>query len=311
MGKNNPVDLSIIIVSFNTKDLLERCLASLFKFLKGINFEVIVVDNASQDGSPQMAMEKFPQVKLIVNKKNLGFGTANNQGVKKSKGRWLFFLNSDAYLVDDSILKLLEKLSENSMVGAASPLILNEDRTIQQSVGFFPNLPQVFYWMSFIDDLPGGETLRPYHVDHDKFYLAETSSAYAKDQKVDWITGAAMFIRKDVFEKIKGFDEKIFLYGEDVDLCYRVKKAGFEIIFSPVAKIVHLGRGSHRRENIGAIVGEYKGLLYFYKKHRGALAQFFLQLLFKWGALLRILIFGIVLQRRELLKAYWKAFWTN
>ena len=304
------MDLSIIIVSFNTKDLLEICLSSVFKFLKGINFEVIVVDNASADGSAQVA-KSFSKVQVIENRKNLGFGVANNQGAKISKGEWLFFFNSDAYLVDNSLPKLIATLDKDSKIGAAGPLILNEDRTIQQSVGFFPNLPQIFYWMSFIDDLPGGEMLRPYHVDHDRFYLAEASSAYAKDQKVDWITGAAMLVRREVFEKVGGFDKKIFLYGEDVDLCYKIKRTGFEIIFTPVAKIVHLGRGSSERINILAIVGEYKGLLYFYKKHRGALAQFFLQLLLKWGALLRILIFGIVLQRRELLKAYWKAFWTN
>lgn len=296
------MDISIIIVSFNTKNLLKKCLVSIFKFFKGINFEVIVVDNASSDDSIQ-AVRNFDEVRVIQNKKNLGFGTANNQGAKISKGRWLFFLNSDAYLIDNSIAKLLEKLSKNPKIGTVGPLILNENKTIQQSIGFFPNLPKIFYWMSFIDDLPGGELLKPYHLDHDRFYHRE--------QKVDWITGAAMLVKREVFEKIKGFDEKIFLYGEDVDLCYRIEKAGFQIVFSPLAKVIHLGRGSSERLSILAIAGEYKGLLYLYRKYRGALAQFFLQLLLKWGALLRILIFGILLQRKELLKAYWRAFWVN
>lgn len=297
------MDISIIVVSFNTKDLLQKCLASVFKFTKSLFFEVIVIDNASTDGSPQMVSKKFPQVKLIVNKKNLGFGTANNQGAKTAIGKWLFFFNSDAYLIDNSLPKLLERLNKDKKIDVAGPLILNTDRTIQQSVGFFPNLPQVFYWMSFLDDLPGGDLLKPYHVDHYRFYK--------KEQKVDWVTGAAMIARKDVFKKVNGFDEKFFLYSEDVDLCYKIKRAGFKIIFSPAAIVVHLGRGSHKGQNIGAIVGEYKGVLYFYKKYKGGLAQILLKILLKAGAILRIFVFGLVLRRSELLKAYWMAFNTN
>lgn len=297
------MDLSIIIVSFNTKELLKKCLTSIFKFLKNVNFEVIVVDNASADGSVEMVSKKFPQIKLLSNKENLGFGRGNNQGARQARGQWLFFFNSDAYLIDNSLPKLLARFGKQLKIGAVGPLILNEDKTIQQSVGFFPHLPQVFYWMSFLDDLSGGEKLKPYHVDHDRFYQ--------KEQEVDWVTGAALLVKRSVFEKVGGFDEKIFLYSEDVDLCYRIKAKGFKIIFSPVAKIVHLGRGSHKGVNIGAIVGEYKGVLYFYKKYRGFLAQILLQILLKIGALARIFVFGLVQGRKELLIAYWKAFSTN
>lgn len=297
------MDVSIIIVSFNTKDLLKKCLESLSEHTKGISYEVIVVDNASTDDSVQMVSKNFPEVKLINNKENVGFGKANNQGAKEAKGRYLFFFNSDAYLKDNAVSKLTKFMDKDSQLGALGPLILNPDGSTQQSVGFFPDLPQVFYWMSFLDDLPGGDFLRPYHVDHDRFYTHQ--------QKVDWITGAAMVVRKDVFEKVGGFDKNIFLYGEDLELCYRIKKAGSEVIFSPVAKIYHLGRGSHGGINIGAIIGEYKGLLYFYKKYRGHTIRQILALLLKLGAILRILIFGIVLGRNELRKAYWKALWTN
>ncbi len=296
------MDLSIIVVSFNTKELLEKCLTSIFKFLKGVNFEVIVVDNASTDGSAQVA-KSFKSVRVIENKKNLGFGTANNQGAKVATGKWLFFFNSDAYFTDNSLPELLQRLEKDAKIGAAGPLILNPDRSIQQSVGFFPHLPQVFYWMSFLDDLPRGDLLKPYHVDHDRFYKRE--------RQVDWVTGAAMFVRRDVFESLGGFDEKIFLYGEDVDLCYRIKKVGFKVIFSPAAIVIHLGRGSSKLINIPAIVGEYSGVLYFYKKSKGTLAQILLKILLKAGAILRILIFGVILGRKELLKAYWRAFWTN
>ena len=196
------VALSIIIVSFNTKGLLEKCLTSVFKFVKGVTFEIIVVDNASADDSPRLISERYPQAKLISNKKNLGFGIANNQGAAEARGRYLLFLNSDAYLIDNSLVKLIRFLDDNTKIGVAGPLILNPDNSIQQSVGFFPNLPQVFYWMSFLDDLPGGQFLKPYHVDHDSFYK--------KERQVDWVTGAAMIVMRKLFVKIGGFDKNIF-----------------------------------------------------------------------------------------------------
>lgn len=292
------MDVSIIIVSFNTKDLLKKCLASIFEHTEDISFEVIVVDNASSDGSSQVA-KGFPQVKWLQNDENVGFGRANNQGAKNARGKYLFFFNSDAYFMDNAVSKLVRFADENQQAGAVGPLILNPDDTIQQSVGFFPNLPQVFYWMSFLDDLPGGDFLKPYHVDHDHFYKSE--------QEVDWITGAAFFVKKDIFQKVGGFDEKIFLYGEDTELCFRIKQAGFKILYSPTASVVHLGRGSHGGVNIGAITGEYKGLTYFYQKYKNKRERQILSLLLKFGAILRILIFGIIYGRKELKEAYTKA----
>lgn len=294
------MDLSIIIVSFNTSELLKKCLESIFKFLEGINFEVIVVDNASIDESPKMVFEKFPTVRLFTNRKNVGFGAANNQGAKVARGKYLFFFNSDAYLVDDSLLKLVERLNEDPKIGVIGPLVLSPNGSIQQSVGFFPNLPQVFYWMSFLDDLPKGEKLKPYHVDHNSFYQ--------KEQEVDWVTGAAMMVRRDIFKKIGGFDKRIFMYGEDVELCFRIKNEGFIVKFTPITKVMHLGRGSVGGANINAIVGEYNGLIYFYRKYRKLPARLVLYLLLKLGAILRIFIFGIMLGRRELLISYYKAF---
>lgn len=315
------IDLSVIIVNWNTKKLLEDCISSIYKFTpsprhseqseesrsfslrpqddkrreKGINFEVIVVDNGSTDGSQAMVREKFPQVKLILNRQNLGFTRANNQGIKIAQGKYILLLNSDTYLIENSFPKLLEKAQSLPNLGALAPQLLNEDRSIQQSVGFFPHLPQVFWWMTFIDDLPGGQYLNPYHVDHDSFYN--------KDQNIDWVTAAAVLIPKKVINKVGGLDEKIFMYGEDVDLCYRIKKSGFNIYLSSVTKIVHIGRGSSAKIPTAAFVGEYEGMIYFYKKHKGRfslqMARFFLKI----GALLRIAVFSI-LGRKELAKAY-------
>lgn len=294
------LDVSIIIVSYNTKNLLKKCLSSIFKFTKGVIYEVIVVDNASKDSTTKMVEDEFHQVELIKNNENVGFGRANNQGSREARGKYLFFFNSDAYLADNVLPKLIKFMDKNKEVGVLGPRILNPDGSIQQSAGFFPDLPQVFFWMSFLDDLPFGDRLRPYHVDHDRFY--------ERERKVDWVTGAAIMIRREVFQKVGGFDKKIFLYGEEVELCLRMKNAGFDILFSPVGKVIHLGRGSFEKSNVGAIVGEYKGLLYFYSKYKSTWQKFLLSLLLKMGAIVRILIFGMIQGRKELKEAYIKAF---
>ncbi len=295
------MDLSIIIVSFNTEKLLEKGLRSVYKFTKGIKFEVIVVDNNSEDQSAELVKKKFPQVKLILNEQNLGFAKANNQGIKIAKGEYVFLLNSDTYLIENSFKKLLTNIKSRSKLGAIAPQLLNEDRTIQQSVGFFPHLPQIFYWMSFLDDLPGGTHLRPYHIDHDSFYK--------NGHEIDWLTGAALLVPKDVIGKIGLLDQRIFMYGEEVEWCYRIRRAGFKIYFTPITKMIHIGRGSHKKDPTQAFVGEYKGLIYFYKKYRSNFSLQILRLLLKIGALVRIAIFGF-LGRRELAKSYVEAFKT-
>ncbi len=279
------MDVSFIIVNWNTKKLLEQAIASIYKFATGITYEIIVIDNNSEDGSPAMVKKKFPKVKLIQNRENLGFAKANNQGIKKALGEFIFLFNSDAYLIDDSIGKLIQRARQLPSLGAIAPLILNEDRSIQQSVGYNPDLLRIILWMSFIDDLPFGDFLKPYHVDHDRFYK--------KEHQVDWLTGAALMVPKKVIAKVGSLDPNIFMYGEDVDWCLRIKLAGFNIYFSPLAKLVHIGRGSAGKVSKNAILGEYKGIIYIYKKHKSEFSLQILRLLLKIGALVRIFAFTI------------------
>lgn len=293
------LDLSVIIVNWNTKKLLEDCLDSIYKFSKGISFEVIVVDNASQDGSQQIVKKKFPKVKLIENKDNLGFGKANNQGLKIAKGEYIMLLNSDTYQIENSFEKIVKKARELPNLGAFGPLLLHEDRTIQQSVGFFPHLPQVVWWMSFLDDLPGATFLKPYHVDHDSFYK--------KQHEVDWVTGAAIVVPKKVFDQLGGFDEAIFMYGEDFEWCFRIKKESYKIYFSPCARIVHIGQGSSNKIPTRAFIGECRGIKYFYQKHKSRASLQIVRALLKIGALARIIIF-LAMGRKETAKAYVEVF---
>ena len=289
------MDLSVIIVNWNTKKLLDDCLSSIFKFTKDIDFEVIVIDNDSKDGSPELVKKKYSKVKLIENKDNVGYAKANNQGIKVAKGEYILLLNSDTYLIENSFEKLVEKVQTEQNLGVLAPLLLNVDRSTQQSAGYFPHLPQVFFWMTFLDDLPGGTLLKPYHLDHNWFYR--------KDHEVDWITGAAFLIPKKVIDDVGTLDESIFMYGEDVDWCYRIKKSGFKVIYSPVTKIVHIGRGSSGQISKNAIIGEFKGIKIFYQKHKGSTSLLFLRLFLKIGALARIVIFSL-LCRRETAKFY-------
>jgi len=292
------MDLSVIIVNFNTKKLTLQCLTSVFKYTKELDFEVIVVDNNSKDGSVEAIENNFPQIKLIKNKTNYGFAKANNQGISKARGKYILLLNSDTYLFDNSLKKLVKVANKIKKFGMIAPLILNQDKTIQQSVGFFPNLPQIFLWMSFIDDLPFGKYLKPYHMDHDSFYKSR--------QEIDWITGAAIFIAKDTINKEGKLDEGIFMYGEDVEWCYRIKQSGKKNYLIPDSKLVHIGRGSSKTDSTNAILGEYRGIIYFYKKHKSKIALQIAIFLLKMGALARIIIFG-ALGKKVLVSSYEKA----
>lgn len=292
------MDVSFIIVNWKTKKLTEQAIASIYKYAIDFTYEIILVDNNSQDGSIEFISGKFPKVKVIANKDNLGFAKGNNEGIKIAKGDFIFLFNSDAYLIDDSLVKLVKRAREIPNLGAIGPQVLNVDRSIQQSVGFQPDLLRVLLWMSFLDDLPFGDYLKPYHVDHDRFYK--------KEHTVDWLTGAAIMVPIKVIKKVGVLDSQIFMYGEDVDWCLRIKKAGLDIYFSPVSRLVHIGRGSSGQISKNAILGEYQGLIYIYKKHKSKLSLQIMRLLLKIGALARILVFNAI-SRKETADFYAQA----
>lgn len=292
------MDVSFIIVNWNTKSLIVQAINSIYKYAKGFTYEIILVDNGSADGSTALVAKKFPKIKLLAQKENLGFAKGNNEGIKIARGEFIFLFNSDAYLIDESLKNLLKRAKEIPNLGAIAPLVLNVDKSIQQSVGFKPDLLRVILWMSFIDDLPFGDFLKPYHVDHDRFYK--------KEHQVDWLTGAALMVPKKVIGKIGMLDKEIFMYGEDVDWCMRIQKAGFDIYFSPVARLIHIGRGSSGKISKNAILGEYKGLIYLYNKHYGNFSLQILKLLLKIGALMRLTVFWIF-GRKETAKFYAEA----
>ncbi len=281
--------LSIIILSFNTKALLDRCLGSVCASLKNssIKYEIIVIDNNSTDGSVELIKKKYPQVESVFNKKNIGFGMANNKGVQLAKGEYVLFLNSDCEVLDKGIETLFEYLSRKpkSFVGGK---LFNEDKTPQQSCGPFYSL-LIIALMLFLKG--------------DQLHLSRYSPN--KERQVDWISGACIMVRKSDFLKVGGFDESIFMYMEEVDLLYRAKNMGFLTWFTPKAQFIHTGAASseNRRE---PVINIYKGLLYFYKKHKSILETKLLVYMLKLKAWFVLGICGII-RDRDLSAVYGKA----
>lgn len=301
--------LSVIIVSFNTKALLANCLESLFdrqpknvaENFSESDFEVIVVDNASVDGSVKMIRQTFPQVKLKVNKTNVGFARANNQAIRKSIGQVVALLNSDTLPNQQMLSRVSSYLSSRQNVGAASPTLIYENGLIQSNGGFLPNLFNVWMWMWFIDDLPiVNQLVRPYHQTNTSFYT--------KTRSLGWISGAGLFIKKQVMDKVGLLDESIFMYGEDVDWCWRINRAGYKTINYSGAKLIHLEHGSGSKKS--AIMGEYKGLFYVIKKHCPAWQVGIYKFLLASGAIIRLAIYQYIYPNDDKKTAYQQALKT-
>ena len=278
--------VSIIILSFNTKDLLRECLYSVYSHIKEIAFEVIVVDNASSDDSVAMIQKEYPQVKLQKSKENLGFGKGINLGVNAAKGDFLLFLNSDTRIRDSKLKQMIELMNNDQQIGIIGGQLKNADGSMQRSYGKFYTLSAVAVMLF------GGE----------KREIA-ASSAH-KIHPTDWVSGGYMFIRKTVFEEIGKFDENIFMYMEDMEICYRAKQKGYSVMVCHFTDVLHMGHGSSNRSF--AIINIYKGVLYFYKKHKSHIEYQLVKLLLQikgWTAI----IIGTVTRNTYLVTTYKKA----
>lgn len=246
--------LTIIILSYNAKNLLSSCVNSLFTFyreeLTSGAIELLIFDNNSTDGSQAYIKEhakKEPSMKAIFNTQNIGFTKGNNTASQKAKGEYLLFLNSDTEVLDNGFLKMVDYLRQHKHIGVLGGKMQNEDGSNQPSAGRFLNLVSVLFM------LLGAEKIG---------LLRFCPSTITQ---VDWVSGGFMMIKKDLFEQYGKFDENIFMYMEDMELCFRIKKFGKSVYFYPAACILHKGYGSSNRSF--AIEHIYKGLLYFYKKH--------------------------------------------
>ncbi len=300
-------DLSIVIVSYNTKRLIIKCINSLVKFSSSINYEIIVVDNYSSDGSVQYLSKLAAQnkrIKLVKNSENKGFASANNQALEKADGRYILFLNSDTFIKKEIFKGMINFMDEHKDVGIASCMLRNKDGSTQATGGYFPTLVRVFSWMT-IEDIPYvDELIKPFHPLKEKSF-AINRDFYKKEKELDWVSGAFMLMKRELVGQGLRWDEDYFMYGEDVDICFRAKKLGWKIVYLPQWNIVHLGGASSTREF--PIVSEFKGLKIFYKKHYAGWQYPILRLFLKIGSLGRALLFGI-LEGSDGFKTYVKAF---
>lgn len=278
--------VSIVIVSYNTKKLTLECLKSVFHQEWKYDYKVIVVDNNSTDGSVEAMQKFYPQVQIIQNKQNLGFGKANNQGMKKVKDGYCLLLNSDTKVLPNSLDNLVDFAKREGMA-IASCKLLNKDLSLQPNAGDLPNIFSLFFWISGFDDVLGKIFKVPsFHIQQTYFYQGE--------KKVGWVSGSVMLLDLRKLKRVGFFDERIFMYGEDVDLCFRAQRKGLSVGWTDRAEIIHLGGGSSAFPRYVQWRGEFKGLLYLYRKYYGFLAMMAVNLLIHFFIGLRIIAFAFL-----------------
>lgn len=281
-------DLAIVILNYNTKEITLECLQSIFTGKRKNSIEVWVVDNGSKDGSSEAIKKEFPQVFLLRNKKNLGFAKGNNIALKKvyQKADAILFLNSDTRVKEKSLYRLIDFASQATF-DLLSCKLLNPNGSFQPNAGDLPYFTSVLTWLTGLDDIFGKVFPLPsFHQRRGQYYQ--------DGKEVGWVSGTAMLIKRRVFEKIGFFDENIFMYGEDVDFCWRAKKAGFKIGWTDQAEIIHLGGASFDKPQLNQWTGEFRGLFYLYQKYYGLLPSLLLRVLVVPFVLLRVFVFSVI-----------------
>ncbi|WP_253200515.1 glycosyltransferase family 2 protein [Clostridium sp. CF012] len=254
------IDLSIIIVNYNTKKLLADTIQSVIDTVGLIKYEIIVVDNASADGSIEMVNAQYPQANLIENKDNLGFPKANNIGIKEASGRYILLLNSDTKVLNSCVQKCLEYMDSNIKVGALGCKLLLANGKLDHACkrGFPTPEASLYYILNLHKLFPTSKKFGEYTLN----YLP-----IDEINEVDALTGAFMMVRKEVINKVGLLDETFFMYGEDLDWCFRIKEAGYKVIYYPEAVTIHYKGGSSKRKRYKTIYEFHRAMFIFYNKH--------------------------------------------
>jgi GT2 family glycosyltransferase len=253
------IDASIILVSYNTIDFTRQCLKSIYNNVKDISFEVICIDNHSQDGTSEMIKNDFKDVLLIESEENLGYARANNLGISRSTGRYVILLNSDTVVLPGSLEQTIEFMQRNPDAGAASPKLLNPDGSIQYCIRSLPDIKTAFFqsigWHKLF---PGNKiTAKYYKIDLD----------YNKVLSVDSIGTTCYVIRREVLEKVGLLSEDFFLYNVDLDYNKRIKDAGYNIYYLPKPQIIHYGGVSVNQNSLRGLIEQHQGMWRMYRKH--------------------------------------------
>lgn len=251
--KKRRIDVSVILVNYNTKKITEAAIKSIIEYTSNISYEIILVDNASEDGSVEYLKEIFKdKIIIIENKVNFGFGKANNQGIKLARGKYLFLINTDILLLDNSIKLMYEYMERNNQVGVCGGNLLNIN--LKENHSFRKRLPNIW------------NELKVYDFLYEKILGIKNDFNYKTEPvEVGYITGADMFIRTSVLREVGNFDEDFFMYSEETELTYRITKAGYKVISLPKVRMIHLAgaSSSNNIKKFGMIMSSK--YLYYYK----------------------------------------------
>lgn len=298
------VDVSIIIVSYNTKEILLDCLRSVRQWESRLSCETIVVDNASRDETPEAVAWNFPGVIVMRNLHNVGFARANNQGIAIARGKYVLLLNPDTLFVEDAITPLFEFMEARPQAGIAGCKILNADASLQPSYFPLSNLATTVWTALFLDRLAPLN-----HVDGRWVLGRGNLSSPARVQR---LLGACLFVRKETIQHVGAFDESFFLFCEEEDLCYRAAKQNWEIHYIPTTRIIHLGGQSTVQDNAPAVVHANASKVQYFRKHHGALTQLLFRGIWFWALLMRLSAVLLLRPQRsgEMAKAYLKSLAT-
>ena len=296
------IDLSIVILNWNVRDLLKRCVASLRS--DRYTLEIIVVDNGSRDDSVAMVRESYPHVIVIANAENRGFTGGNNQGIAAAHGRHVMVLNPDTEVLGDALDRLVIHLDEHPDVGAIGPQLLNPDRSVQSSRRRFPTLAVAYCESTWLQGIAPKRILTHY-------YMGDIPPDHTHE--VDWLNGACTVFRRDVIERVGVYDaHNFFMYSEELDLCRRVKEAGWKIVYLPEAQVVHyVGKSSDQAVASRHIYFQTSKVHYFRKWHgarQANLLRLFLLSQYLWQIGLES-VKGLLGSRRELRRQRVKVYW--
>lgn len=259
------IDISIIIVSWNAKDFVDKCLTSIYDNPTACTIETIVVDNASTDGVPDMVKEKYPQVCLIQNAENLGFAKANNIGIENSKGKYLCLINSDAVVLDNCLDLMVNFMNDHPQIGVLGPKVLNSDGSLQPSCREFPT-----FWKNLCRAF-ALDKLFPKSKIFGGYYMMNWSHDTVKE--IDYLSGCFMMVRRSAIDQTGLLDINFFFYAEDMDWCKRFWETGWQVIYFPKAKAIHHGGSSSDRNPIDYYIQLTNANLTYYSKHHGNIGK--------------------------------------
>jgi N-acetylglucosaminyl-diphospho-decaprenol L-rhamnosyltransferase len=304
------VDLSIVILSWNVRDLLRQCLESVAsgRPLSAnhplLVTEIIVVDNASSDGSVEMVHAEFPAVRLIANQTNRGYTGGNNDGIAAATGRYVMILNPDTRVLDDALAAMVAYADAHPDVGVVGPQLLNPDGGVQSSRRRFPTLMTGLFESTWLQPLAPRDVLRRYYM------LDQPDDTI---QEVDWLFGACFLVRREVIQQVGVLDEDFFMYSEEMDWCRRIRQAGWKVVYLPEAQVIHYGGRSSDQVAAQRHVYFQTSKVRYFRKHHGALTAGVLRV-----ALLAMYAGQLALEaakgalghkralRRERVRAYWQ-----